>query len=158
VGYEGALKRLLADLFNQHNNDPDIVQLGWAQREDMFKTYILEQQRLKKEKIWWTAEKKLKLKAQREDNMLVRNKGDFYSQGLALQSAMMVENDTNEPVCFHVGGGKQTTPTKCKCGLMDHLKISYRKYKLNPKNVALRAKAAVEEAAKMQQLGIYRLN
>jgi len=44
LGYEGTLKRLLADLFNQHDNAPDDVQLGWAQREDTFKTYILEQQ------------------------------------------------------------------------------------------------------------------
>jgi len=59
LGYEGALKWLLADLFNncnKHDNVPDNVQLGWAQREDTFKTYILEQQRSKKEKIQWTAE------------------------------------------------------------------------------------------------------
>jgi len=51
LGYEGALRRLLANLFNQHNNVPDDVQLGWAQREDTFKSYILEHQRSKKEKI-----------------------------------------------------------------------------------------------------------
>jgi len=80
--------------------------------------------------------------------MLARNKGDFYGHGLALQSETMVENETNEPVCYHVGSGKRTTPTKCKCGLTDHLRISYRKCKLNPKNIALRAQAAVEEAEK----------
>jgi len=34
LGYRGTLKRLLADLFDQHDNVPDDVQLGWAQRKE----------------------------------------------------------------------------------------------------------------------------
>jgi len=66
LGYEGALRRVLADVFNKQDNVPDDVQLRWAQREDKFKTYILERQQSKKEKNQQTVEKKLKLKTQRE--------------------------------------------------------------------------------------------
>jgi len=125
------------------------VQLGWAQREDQFKTYIFERQRTKKEKIRRTAEKKIKLKAQREDNMLAWNKGDFYGRGLALRSQTMMEDAANEPPAARVVGAKRTTPTKCKCGLTDHSRISYGKCELNPKNIALREKAAAEEAEKV---------
>jgi len=112
LGYEGTFKRLLADLFNKHDNAPDDVQLGWAQREDTFKMYILEQQCTKKEKIHQTAEKKLKLKAQREENMLARRKGDFYGRGLALQSDMVedVVAGTNATVPTSKGA-KRSTPT-----------------------------------------------
>jgi len=134
LGYKGALKRILADVFHKLDFKPDIVQLGWAQREDTFKEYILQLQQLKKEKIQWTAEKKKKLKAQREENTLAKCKGDFYGRGLALQLEAMgdIVDGINESTAVCVVG-KSATPTKCKCGLMDHLRISYRKCKLNPK-------------------------
>jgi len=155
VGYEGALKRLLADLFKQHDNVPDDVQLGWAQREDTFKTYILERQRTKKEKIRQTAEKKIKLKANREENTLARCKGDFYGRGLALQTEtdgdVVAGTTATAPISK---GAKRAAATKCKCGMMDHQRISYNKCKLNPKNIALWAKAAEqEEAAKNERAG-----
>jgi len=42
LGYEGALKRILSDIFHTKDIKPDMVQLGWAQREDTFKAYILQ--------------------------------------------------------------------------------------------------------------------
>jgi len=36
-------------------------------------------------------------------------------------------------------------PTQCRCGLSDHLQISYNKCELNPKNIALCAKAEEEK-------------
>ena len=51
VGYQAALQQLLADIFKQQDFALDNVQLGWANREDAFKKYILEQQQSKKEKI-----------------------------------------------------------------------------------------------------------
>ena len=85
----------------------------------------------------------------KEDNMLARNKGDFYGRGLALRSQTMMEDAANEPPAARVVGAKRTTPTKCKCGLTDHSRISYGKCELNPKNIALREKAAAEEAGKV---------
>jgi len=87
------------------------------------------------------------LKAQQKENTIAKGKCDFYGRGLALCSETTEKDCTTNPAAVHIGG-KQASPTKCKCGMMDHLRISCRKCKLNPKNIALRAKAAMEEAAK----------
>jgi len=42
LGYKGALKRILVDVFHKPDFKPDIVQLGWVQRDDTFKAYILQ--------------------------------------------------------------------------------------------------------------------
>jgi len=68
VGYQAALQQLLADISNQQDFALDNVQLGWANREDAFKKYILEWQQSKKEKVQQTAEKKKKLMVQRVQN------------------------------------------------------------------------------------------
>jgi len=41
---------------------------------------------------------------------------------------------------------KWARPTKCKCGLSDHLRISYKLCELNPKNIALAIEAAKAKA------------
>jgi len=150
VGYEATLRWLLADIFKDTNFVLDKVPHGWAQWEDtMFKKYILACQQLKKEKIRWMAEKKLKLMAQHVENSKAICKGDFYGRGLALCSQTM------EPMATAVNAMVATSiqrqiliPMKCKCGLSDHLRISFWKCKLNPKNIALQAKEAEEEAKK----------
>jgi len=93
-----------------------------------------------------------KLKAQRDENALAKHKGDFYGRGLALSleskaTGVIVDASKNKLTTVHLVG-KRATPTQCRCGLMDHLRISFGKCKLNPKNIALCAKAAEEEAAK----------
>jgi len=149
VGYEAAIRRVLSDIFNQGNFDLDSVQLGWANREDTFKKYILERQQSKKEKIRRTAEKKMKLMVQRVENSEAKRKGDFYGRGLALQTKPSETIANGEPAAISTGiRGQRTIPTKCKCGQTDHLRISYWKCELNPKNIALQAKEEEEEAAK----------
>jgi len=103
VGYEVAIRRVLSDIFKQGNFDLDNVQLGWANREDTFKKYILEQQQSKKEKIRRTAEKKLKLMAQRVDNSVAKCKGDFYSRGLALQTKPLETIANREQAAISTG-------------------------------------------------------
>jgi len=95
------------------------------------------------------AEKKLKLIAQRIENSKVKCKCDFYGRGLALllQSLEPIANAENAAV--DPGVYRQwMIPTKCKCRLTDHLRISFGKCELNPKNIALWAKAKEEAARK----------
>ncbi len=163
LGYEGCLKRLLADVFKKQDNVPSNVLLGWAKREDSFKDYILERQRSKKEKIRRTAEKKLKLMQQRVENSEAKRKGDYYGRGLALRSqvsqatvpaetgnkAETGDAATANEAAIPVRVGRRNIPTKCRCGMSDHLRITYGKCELNPKNIA-RAKAD-EEARKAKE-------
>jgi len=90
---------------------------------------------------------------QRVENSKAKWKGDIYGRGLALclQMAGQTANAataTNADIASSVWG-QQAIPTKCKCGLTDHIWISFWKCELNPKNIALWAKAA-EEAAKKE--------
>ncbi len=87
---------------------------------------------------------------------MAKQKGDFYGRGLALQSESLQDTArgetlqatdvpaTSEPAEVRKRG-KRATPTQCRCGLSDHLQISYNKCELNPKNIALRAKAEEEK-------------
>jgi len=106
MGYEAAIQWLLADIFKEPDYVLDNVQLGWAKREDTFKKYILEHQQSKKEKIRQTAEKKIKLMAQRIENSKAKHKGDFYGRGLALclQSSEPIANAVNAVVATLVWG------------------------------------------------------
>jgi len=86
----------------------------------------------------------------------VKQKGDFYGRGLALQCTTLQDivsgetmqaqdaTATNAPaaVCKR---GKCATLNKCQCGLLDHLQLSYNKCELNAKNIALWAKAEEEK-------------
>jgi len=53
---------------------------------------------------------------------------------------------TGNEAAIPVWVGRCNIPTKCRCGMTDHLRITYGKCKLNPKNIA-QAKAE-EEARK----------
>jgi len=88
---------------------------------------------------------------QRVQNSEAKRKGNYYGRGLALRSQMegqaaKAADATTADIASSVRR-QRTVPTKCKCGKIDHTRISFRKCELNPKNIALRAIAA-EEAAK----------
>jgi len=139
VGYEGALKRITADIFGNKKGDLSLVQKCWAKREDKFKLYICERQKTKREKIRRTMVRKLRLKDQRAQNVVARNKGDEYKRGIGVHvKATAVVGKRIQT--------KRATPTKCKCGLGDHLRISFKLCKLNPKNIALAIEAAQAKA------------
>jgi len=87
---------------------------------------------------------------------MAKQKGDFDSRGLALQCEPLQDTAhgetlqatdvpaTSKPVEVRKRG-KRAMPTQCRCGLSDHLRISYNKCELNPKNIALHAKAEEEK-------------
>jgi len=139
VGYEVALRRIAADIFGNEKEELCLVQKCWARREDKFKEYICERQKTKREKIRCTMVRKLRLKDQRSQNVLARSKGDEYGRGIGdhVKPTAVVRKRIQV---------KRAKPTKCKCGLSDHLRISYKLCKLNPKNIALAIEAAQAKA------------
>ncbi len=84
IGYEEGLKRILADVFGLHEENLSTVLECWAKREDKFKLYIHERQKMKKEKIQHTMVRKLCLKEQHSQNVVARCKGDEYKTGVGL--------------------------------------------------------------------------
>jgi len=86
--------------------------------------------------------RKLRLKEQHSQNALARCKGDEYKTGVAIG----VKTVLKSVVRAKQTQAKRAKPTKCKCGLTDHLRISYKLCELNPKNIALAVEAAKAKA------------
>jgi len=84
------------------------------------------------------------LKDQRSQNVVAKSKGDEYGRGVGLHGKV------KEKQIAVVGKkriqAKRARPTKCKCGLSDHLRITYKLCELNPKNIALAIEAAKAKA------------
>jgi len=149
VGYAEGLRRLLADIFEDEDNDPGPVLLGWANREDIFKQYILKRQQTKKEKIRRTKEKKIRLSKQRANDRRAKRRGDRYGRGVAILPEEDEDNVAETGVRVSRTQRQRPSPTQCKCGRTDHVRISFNDCELNPKNIA-RRKAEEEEAARKQ--------
>jgi len=143
VGYEAGLRCILADVFGTHEENLSTALECWAKREDKFKMYIHEHQKTKREKIWCTMVRKLHLKEQCYQNIVAKRKGDKYKTGVGIHVKSVEKLVTRA----NRTQAKWTKPTKCKCGLTDHLCISYKLCELNPKNIAL----AIEAAKAMAQ-------
>ena len=84
------------------------------------------------------------MKDQHSQNVVARSKGDEYGRGLGLHGKAMGKSVTVVGK-KHIQA-KRARPTKCKCGLSDHLCISYKLCELNPKNIALDIEAAKAKA------------
>jgi len=146
LGYEEGLCRLLGTIYNNSTNILSPVQQEWAKLEDTFKKYIHDRQKTKKEKIRRTSEKKKTLKNKRVKNNRAKSKGDGYRHGIAMETDENHNNDHATPIEEGAASRRRATPkqpTQCKCKATDHLRISYGKCPLNPKNIA----RVLEEAA-----------